>query len=191
MFSATFVTLLGHIAYLSTIAPETTRRMPLEGVLSTVDAFNSEIGSEVALEVQNSPTPLKIDLRGYRQDYFRIGDPTEYKFATRCFPGGWEGWQACINSQEYFPIIEGWRGELAVKLRSDALSRIMEAAQGETRDALGANKYLYETLGNKTEDKKVGRPSKEAITKEATRLVEEDKIREEAYRRLFDAKEEI
>lgn len=85
--------------------------------------------------------------------------------------------------EEYLPIIQGWREELQAKLASEALARILEAAQGETRDALGANKYLFEILSK--EDKKVGRPSKEAIKLEAFKLVEDEQIREEAYRRIF------
>jgi hypothetical protein len=86
-------------------------------------------------------------------------------------------------------VIGQWRAELWAKLRSDSLRRILEAANGETRDALGANKYIYETF-DLEDQPKVGRPSKEKIQKEAERLVEDDRIRDEAYRRIFNAQEE-
>jgi hypothetical protein len=81
-------------------------------------------------------------------------------------------------------VIGQWRKELNMKLRSEALARILEAAQGETRDALSANKYIFEALG---EDKgKVGRPTKESINKEANKLYEDNKLREEAYKRILN-----
>lgn len=121
-----------------------------------------------------------------KPQYLRYGDPTEYSFIKNCI-GSIDQWDTIVNSKEGAPIIAKWREELALKLSSEAFSRILEASRGETRDALGANKYIYEALSSQKEDKKVGRPSREAIAKEAHRLVEDDKQREEALQRLQDA----
>lgn len=115
--------------------------------------------------------------------YLRAKDPTEYYFAKEYF-GTWAAWEEFSSKEEIAPVIGQWRRELTQKLRSDALGRILEAAQGETRDALSANKYIYEAL-NEDKANKVGRPTKEAIMKEASRMVDEDRQREEAYNRLL------
>lgn len=132
------------------------------------------------LDLENSPETLLELSRAYLKE----NDPAEYFFAKRHFHT-WEAWKKF--SQENGPIIDLWRDELAAKLRSEALGRIIEAAKGETRDALSANKYIFETLEEDTSGKqnKVGRPSKEAIQKEAQRLLDDDKLRDEAYNRLF------
>lgn len=125
-----------------------------------------------------------MDLNAYRSDYLRISDPTEYGFASRYVPGGWEEWERMQLDKEYIPIIGRMRSELRAKMASDALARIIDAAQGETRDALSANKYIYETLTTKTKDA-VGRPSNEKIQQKAQELVEDERKREEVYERIL------
>jgi hypothetical protein len=139
---------------------------------------------------ENSPTTLLLDLND-KEHFMRLGDPTGYYFASRYLKGGWNEWLKLLDNPETSTVIGNWRDELAAKLSADSLARIIDAAQGETRDALGANKYIYETLTKDKEKKSsVGRPSKEAISREAQALVEEDKIREEAFKRIFNAQEE-
>lgn len=149
----------------------------------TTDAFNEDLGSRVAQTPQNSSLGFLMDLRGI---YLKVGDPTEYRFAVRHFPGGWEGWKACCDSQDYIPIIREWREELAAKLASEALQRILYAAEGETRDALSANKYIYEALVGKDKSS-VGRPSNDKIQREARKLLEDERIKEEAFNRIFNS----
>lgn len=69
-------------------------------------------------------------------------------------------------------------------MRSDAFRRIQEAAEGETRDALSANKYIYEILTEKNKDS-VGRPSNEKIQQKAKEFLEDERKREEAYLRIL------
>lgn len=138
------------------------------------------------MENPNNPTPDTQNapeaFSGLLNAYLRFRDPTEYCFAKAHF-GTWAAWKAFSEKEEIRPVIGQWREELTVKLRYESLARILEAAQGETRDALSANKYIYETLA---EDKgKVGRPTKEAISREAHKLHEDSKLREEAYQRIF------
>ena len=113
-------------------------------------------------------------------------DPTEYKFAIK-HVGSWELWQTMLKIPRIKIQVDKWRRELDVKIRSEALARILEASQGETRDALGANRYLLEA--NFLGKEKVGRPSKEAIATEAKKIVARNEQVEEDYKRLFnDAK---
>lgn len=145
--------------------------------------FNPTETTQVAPQGPNAPEAFL----GLLNAYLRFRDPTEYAFAKAHF-GSWASWRTFSEREDVRSVIGQWREELQVKLRYESLARIMEAAQGDTRDALSANKYLYENLSQ--EDKgKVGRPSKEAITKEAHRLVEDDKLREEAYRRILETTE--
>jgi hypothetical protein len=165
--------------------------MPLEATEMPVDAFNAPEATQVAPDSQNSPVTLSGRLNAIldlKTDYMRMGDPTEYAFAKRYF-GTWDAWEILAESSEGAPIIGKWRKELALKLASEALARILEAAKGETRDALGANKYIYEALVSKEDRKQVGRPSREAIAKEAYKIVEDDRMREEAYNRIFNSNE--
>ncbi len=125
-----------------------------------------------------------MDLNAYLGDYLRLSDPTEYKFASRYIPGGWKEWEQMQLDEEYKPIIAQVRSELKAKMASDALARIIDAAQGEGKDTLSANKYLYETLTAKPKDS-VGRPSNEKIQQKAKELVEDERKREEAYLRIL------
>lgn len=152
-----------------------------------MDAFNSEIGSQVAEEVQNSPAAFLLTLRAH---YLNMGDPTEYKFARKHIGGGWEGWCRLLENKETATVIGQWRDELAAKLRSEALQRIMEAAEGTTRDSLGANKYIYEAMTPKSNG--VGRPSNEKIQQKAQEFFEDERRKEEAYQRILgnNAKEQ-
>ena len=62
------------------------------------------------------------------------------------------------------------------------LRRIQEIARNpESKDYLAANKYLLEEPWKKP---KVGRPSKDAIAFEASRLKDHDRLIEEAYTRI-------
>lgn len=109
-------------------------------------------------------------------------DPTEYKFAIK-HVGSWELWQTMLKIPRVKTQVDKWRRELDVKIRSEALARILEASQGETRDALGANKYLLEA--NFLGKEKVGRPSKEAIATEAKKIVARNEQIIEDHKRLF------
>lgn len=121
-----------------------------------------------------------------KESYLLIGDPTEYRFALKC-AGGWKAWEILSNSEEWKETVADWRSELAAKLRSEALARIIETSKGETRDAINASKYIYEALADKD---KVGRPSKESIKLEAKKLVQDrDRIAED-YERVQNAIQE-
>ncbi len=156
--------------------------MPLEASEMPTDALNISGATLVAKTQENSPVSFLMALKG---DYLKTSDPTEYRFATRYYPGGWEGWKRDSEREDYIPIIRGWREELYAKLASEALQRILYSAEGETRDALSANKYIYEALIGKDKST-VGRPSNEKIQREAKKLLEDEKIKEEAFNRIFN-----
>jgi hypothetical protein len=101
--------------------------------------------------------------------YMEMSDPTEYRFATT-YLSDWQHWLILQKLHWFAPIVERWREELQLKIAADALTRILAEAQSDRREAFAANKYLLEK-GWQPKDK-VGRPSKEAIKREAALIVQ-------------------
>lgn len=99
--------------------------------------------------------------------YMETNDPTEWRFATT-YLDGWKHWellQACVW---FKPYIERWRRELELRMKSQALARIMAEAKTTNKESFSANKYLLEK-GWEPKDtaSKRGRPSKEDIKQAA------------------------
>ena len=93
--------------------------------------------------------------------FLSCNDPTEYTFATTHL-GGWQHWKAMQNVEEISYHIEQWREERDVALVSIGVQKLI--AQAEVGDSYQAAKYLADKgWDNQTK----GRPSKEAIKKEA------------------------
>ena len=105
--------------------------------------------------------------------YMEIGDPTEWKVANECFDG-WEHWELLTNSTFFKPYIESWRYQLELRMKSESLARIKSEAKSSSREALAANKYLLEKKWVPAEASKRGRPTKEAIKREADLLSKDD-----------------
>lgn len=98
--------------------------------------------------------------------YIEAGDLTEYTFATS-YLEGWSHWVELSESDWFKPYIEAWRRELEVKIRSQALSSILEVARDKANsNTYHANKYLLEGSWKPAGELKRGRPSKEAIKAE-------------------------
>ena len=118
-------------------------------------------------------------------DYLKIADPTEYRFAIRCV-GSWAKWEALCSEDPIKSVVDLWRRELEVKLRSEALQRIMNVASDPEgpRECLPANRYLLEA--NFSNKDRVGRPSKVAALAEAKKIVQHQNNVAEDYKRLFN-----
>lgn len=120
----------------------------------------------------------------FKATYLATRDPTEYTASLR-FTRGYVEWMELVNREDIKPIITKWREEMTAQLRSESYGRILDTARGDTKDSLMANKYIYESLAEDKDKKQVGRPSKEAILKEAHKMLSDDQKREEAYNRLI------
>ncbi len=70
-----------------------------------------------------------------------VADPTEYE-AAMALTGDWQHWEQICNSWTLKPIIEQWRLELAVKLRSMAIEALKKQAKSDKGTA--AAKWLAE-----------------------------------------------
>ncbi len=106
--------------------------------------------------------------------YMGAGDPTEWKFAEACFDS-WDHWEQIANASWMKPFITSWRKQLNLRLRSEALNRIIAESKTNSKDSIAAAKYILE---KKWEEKvgagSRGRPSKEAIQREAEYLRKQD-----------------
>lgn len=145
-----------------------------------------ELFYEFAQNKENVVYTLKReDHEGYpslHRLFLEIADVTEYRFATQCLDS-WEHWEQLSACTWFQPYLEKMRRELEVSQRSTALSKIMEASKGGTRDAFIAAKYIAEGWDKPKSGK--GRPSKDDIRKAANEIAE-DKSRIEAdYLRLI------
>lgn len=103
------------------------------------------------------------------QKYLEANDPTEYRFATQYLDGLYH-WEVLCECTWFKPYLERWRHELSLRMKSEALARIMKEAKTTSKDSFMANRYLLEKLWEPHGDPKAkrGRPSKDEIQKAAT-----------------------
>ena len=59
-----------------------------------------------------------------RKLYLEMMDPTEYQFACK-YLWGWEHWQRIIENKMLYAYIERWQEELEVKIRAEAVKRML------------------------------------------------------------------
>jgi len=105
-------------------------------------------------------------------------DPTEYEFSRKVF-GSWEIWEAIYKQRDFKVIIEKWRSEVAIKIKSEAIRSIAEEMRSGGRSSFSAAKLLLdkgwidkETFDSKT--KKKQKEKEEEENKEARSLLLSD-----------------
>jgi hypothetical protein len=108
--------------------------------------------------------------------YIQLEDPSEYYYALQYF-NSYTNWLKYVDAHK--DEVDLWRKELEAKIKSDAIGRIIEASKGDSRDALGANKFLLDLPWKETNGK--GRPSKQDILTETKRIVDYNKQLENDY----------
>lgn len=91
--------------------------------------------------------------------YLETADPTEYEFATKYLLGIKHWFRICDNKL-MSDHVEEWRFELEMKLRSQGVRQIINAASKGTQSAA---KYLADKGWT---ERTAGRPSKEEIERE-------------------------
>lgn len=121
--------------------------------------------------------------------YMEERDPSEYYFSKKYF-GGWDHWVKLTNTNFFKPYISDWRKELEVLIKAEALSEIIRIAKDPThKSSYEANKIL---LRDKKESSKRGRPTKDDIHKEASRIATEDeRVAQDAERLLSKSEERV
>ena len=114
----------------------------------------------------NVYTLKEVDQNGIpslRRLYIECADVTEHRFATAHLEG-WDHWQLLLSSPELRSEIDLWRAELQVKLRSDAIAKILEETQDPgNRGYMQALRYLADKTYMEVDNPKRprGRPRKE------------------------------
>jgi hypothetical protein len=109
--------------------------------------------------------------------YMEMDDPTEYNFAV-AYLDGWDHWLTLCECAWFKPYVQAWRKELEVRTKARALKAVRDLADNpDAKEHYQASKFLIQSgWVEKTAGRKgAGRPSKEDVKKEATRLAEEQR----------------
>ena len=106
------------------------------------------------------PEGYEFKLPSLKKLYMQCADPTEYIFATT-YLGGWEHWQRIYNNKLFTEMIDNWRYELELSIRSQALRQVVDFSN--TDKGFQAAKLLME---GGWKDKKRGAPSKQEKARE-------------------------
>lgn len=111
--------------------------------------------------------------RSLRSIYFSYNHMPEfeYEFAMDVF-GSWEHWLTLFNSFQIKPVVQGWRDELNIKIKAEALKTVLAQSKDPEKGLQAARAIL---AGEHKESKR-GRPSKEEkarLEKEVTKHKDE------------------
>lgn len=60
--------------------------------------------------------------------YVELSDPTEYEFACK-YLEGWKHWQRMLENKVIRKYIDEWRSELEMKIRSQAVKKMIYSAE--------------------------------------------------------------
>lgn len=110
---------------------------------------------------------LDTPVKSLKRVYMELNDPTEYQIAVNVF-GGLEHWTNLTSVAWLSPLIEQWRDELEVKVRSEALLQLRLQSDKSTSAAQFLSKAAWK-------DRR-GRPTKaekEAIAKREAHIIDE------------------
>ena len=78
----------------------------------------------------------------FRRLYVECLDPTDIKFIDAYMQGDFEHFQTVIKNRSIGLDMESMREEVALRLQSIALEKILKSAPSSSKDALQAAKYL-------------------------------------------------
>jgi len=110
------------------------------------------------------------DIEEFHEIFIACEDMTEYDPAIKLC-GSWKEWSRLKNDWPTFNdyIIE-WKEELEIKLRSEAITKIIEHSKGDDSSALSAAKFISSAGWNSRSG--AGRPTKAAKSREAKLLAQ-------------------
>lgn len=111
-----------------------------------------------------------ITYMSLKQAFLLCDDPTEYEFANK-YLGGWGHWKAIQETKDLAPVIEEWREERDVKLKSIGQKRMVDMAKQEDA-SFQAVKWLADEGWKEKESK--GRPKKADIAKASRKMAEDN-----------------
>ena len=102
----------------------------------------------------------------------------------------WTHWEALKKCSWFKPYAESWSKQLELKILSESLARLQREAKASTRDSFMANKFLVEKKWLTPVEKKstAGRPTKEAIKRQAQLLFDTQTRIEDDFDRVLTSK---
>lgn len=135
-----------------------------------------------------------VDHKGYPslyRLYMEMDDLTEYEFANK-YLDGWGHWKALKECTWFKEYAERWYEELTLRTQAKALRALKEESETDGKNSYNAQKYLLEKgwePKDKSKTSSVGRPSKDAIKKQAEEMFDNRISVEEDLKRLKTNKE--
>lgn len=137
------------------------------------DSLGRRLTTGLFEELADPSTATKpvFKLAEWRKRYVELADPTDYKAAMELI-GDWDHWCALVANPVFKAILEDWRKEVVVKLKSEALIELRKRAK--TENGTAAAKYLAE-MGDEKK-KTVSRTTRN------NKAVEEDRVAADAAR---------
>ncbi len=117
---------------------------------------------DITIDFKGTP----LDLPSFKVLYLELEDLTEWEVATQLL-GGWPHLQTLLATDWFKAFITPIREELEIKMRSKALLSLYKAA---SKNNVPAAKYITEGRYKGLYGR--GRPSKEEIKAEKSRLIE-------------------
>lgn len=100
--------------------------------------------------------------RSIRKCYVECMDPTDTKFIDQYLDGDFEHFEMLCSSSKLDLDVEAWREEVALRLQSLAIQKLMNSAPSNQKDALQAAKYLGSRAWEQKKQKR-GRPSNKQV----------------------------
>lgn len=145
---------------------------------------NPDLDPIYTLKDQDKEFQGKTYLSLYRL-YMETSDLTEYDFATQ-YLESWDQWVQLTSKGWFKPYIERWRTELELKLKCEALRRMIKEAVEGGKNSYNANKFIVERgwVPKETEGSRRGRPSKAEIARKAAEEVFSNTQISDAMKRL-------
>lgn len=131
------------------------------------------------------PFSLNVERPGIvcvRKTFVDLGDPTGYRWAMK-YLGDWDHWLKLCESPWFSEALNGWIKELEIKIRSEAIVRLVEISGSGTPQAISAAKFLA-TLEYKKQPNGRGRPSKSEMSAELKHLTQLAEEEQEDYERI-------
>ena len=129
------------------------------------------------------------DHQGYpslRRLYLECDDPTEYEFITKYLESQAHFEDLC-RCEWFKPHISRWRKESELKLKSEALARIRQAAKAGGKEVLALNRYLCEKGWEPKEGQtRKGRPTKAQILQQANDIATANASVSDDFERLMN-----
>src|SRR6185503_1019685 len=75
--------------------------------------------------------------------FLETSDLTEYTFANT-YLRDWDHWAQLCESPFFKPYVARWRKELALKIRAEALARVIEESKAKGKNSFQINRWLAE-----------------------------------------------